>query len=312
MLHKVDNMVAMRKKGYGRQALLTDEFKLFAAHYGMKIEFTNPYEAPEKGAVEVAAKTAGGILTPVMDVEDISEVNDKLLEECRHYIETAGRVGNRRGTVKEMTEEEKPYLTPLPLKRYEVGVHDSASVNNQQLFKFDNCTYSAPRLYAGKKIGIIAYSFKVELYYKGSKIWECDRPLFEKENRIFAEHFLFDLEIKPRSRENALPLLEGILPPALHKFRELCKSRTSKCYQLYMLMRKMEEVGREKLLKAVEIANGTGSPTLEKVEQILSLELKAPISGANMEGLDKAILDDEFYVEHGDPSKYDTLWGGPT
>jgi len=306
----VDNMMTCRKKGYGKEAVLTDEFKLFAAHYGLTVEFTNPYEAPEKGGIEVAAKTAGGILTPIMDVDDISEVNDKLLTECVHYIEHAGRIGNRPRTVKEMTKEERPHLISLPIKRYEVGIHDRAVVNNQQLFKFDNCTYSVPRPYAGKEIGIIAYSFRIELYYKGHKIWECDRPLLKDENRVYAEHYLFDLDIKPRSRENAFPLLEGILPSELHSFRKLCKSRTTKCFQLYRLMKKMEEIGREKLLKAVDIANSAGNPTLKKVEQVLFLELEAAEYETGLEGLDKFLLDDDFYVEQGDPFSYDALWGG--
>ena len=304
----LDNMTTARKKGYGKQAALTDEFKMFAAHYGMEVEFTNPREPSEKGAVEVAAKTAGGILTPTMDVGDISEINDRLLAECLHYIEHAGRVGSRPGTVREMTMEERPRLAPLPIKRYEVGAHGRAAVNNQQLFKFDGCTYSVPRPYAGKEISIVAYPFRVELYYKGNRIWECSRPLFGGENRIFAEHYLFDLEIKPRSRENALPLLEGVLPPELHRFRELCKSRTTKCYQLYMLMRMMEGTGREKLLRAVGLANDAGSPTLKKVEQILLLGREA---GADMGEPDKSLLEDEFYVERGDPSGYDALWGAP-
>ena len=305
---QMDNMTTARKKGYGKEAVLTDEFRLFAAHYGVEAVFTNPYEAPEKGGVENAAKTAGGILTPVMDVDDISEVNDRLLAECRHYIEHAGRVGNRPRTVKEMTLEERPHLTPLPIKRYEVGMHGTARVNNQQLFNFDNHVYSAPRPYAGKEIGIIAYSFHVELYYKGHKFWECGRPVFGHENRVYPEHYLYDLDIKPRSRENAFPLLEGILPPELHRFRHLCNSKNTKCYQLYMLMKMMQEIGRDRLLKAVDIANGNGSPTLKKVEQILLHGIIGATNGPDMEKLDKAMLDDDFFVEQRDPSDYDSLW----
>jgi transposase len=305
----MDNMAAARRKGYGKEAVLTDEFKLFTAHYGVEIEFNNIYEPEEKGGIEVAAKTAGGILTPIMDVEDISEVNDRLLAECQYYIEHTGRIGNRPRAVKEMTLEERPHLTPLPIKRYEVGIHDSAVVNNQQLFRFDGHVYSAPRPYAGKEIGIVAYSFRVELYYRGNKIWECDRPLFSHENRVYPEHYLYDLEIKPRSRENAFPLLEGILPPELHRFRKLCNSKNTKCYQLYMLMHLMQETGRDRLLKAVDIANGHGNPTLAKVEQILTLGLNGATNGADMDKLDKAILDDDFYVEQREPSDYDSLWG---
>ncbi|MCL2060595.1 MAG: IS21 family transposase [Oscillospiraceae bacterium] len=303
----MDNMTTSRKKGYGKKAELTDEFKLFAAHYGIEILFTNPYEAPEKGGAEVSAKTAGGVLTPTMDVDDICEVNDKLLEECMHYIERTGRVGNRPGTVKELTEQERPRLRPLPAKRYEVGVHGKATVSNQQLFKFDGFVYSAPRPCAGKEIGIIAYSFRVELYHRGARVWECSRPLFESENRVYAEHFIFDLDIKPRARENAFPLLEGILPPELDRFRKLCKSRTTKCHQLYMLMKKMEEVGREALLKAVDIANAAGSPTLAKVEALLHPGPGGP-SGGGEPGM--AELEDDFHVELRDPADYAALLGG--
>jgi hypothetical protein len=149
------------------------------------------------------------------------------------------------------------------------------------------------------------------MFYKGHTIWECDRPIFENENRVYAEHFLYDLKIKPRSRENAFPLLEGVLPEELHRFRRLCKSRTTKCYQLYMLMRMTETVGRGRLLKAVDIANGTGSPTLKMVEGLLSAGTLAMAGDAGIEGLDKSLLDDEFYVEQREPKDYDALWDGP-
>jgi len=151
----------------------------------------------------------------------------------------------------------------------------------------------------------------VEMYYAGKKIWECDRPMFDDENRVYPEHYIYDLDIKPRSRENAFPLLYGILPPQLDRFRLLCNSKNTKCYQLYMLMKMMEEVGRDKLLKAVDIANDRGSPTLTKVQQILALELKGGTIDAKMDKLDRETLEDDYYVEQRDPSDYDKLWGTP-
>jgi len=298
----LDNMTAARKKGYGKHAELTDEFKLFSAHYGVEFVFCTPNEPAEKGGIEVAAKAAGGILTPVMDVESIHEVNDRLLAECAHYINHAGRVGNRRGTVKEMTEEERPFLIPPPAKPYEVGVHGKARVSNQQLFEFDGHLYSAPRPYAGKEIGIIAYAFRVELYYHGRPIWECERPLLEGENRVFPEHYMYDLDIKPRSRENAFPLLEGVMPPELERFRELCRPRDTKCYQLYMLMRLMGEAGREAVLAAVGVANSEGGPTYGRVLEILS-----PGRGGG-EAADGACGDD-FRAGERDASCYAALLG---
>lgn len=299
----VDNMVTARKSGYGVNAKLTDEFERLSAHYGFEVLFANPNEPSEKGGIENAADTTGDIMTPIRDFNSISEVNDLLLRECVHYIEHAGRIGTRPGTVKEMTEEERPSLIQLPYKRYELGIYAEAVANNQQILNYDKSQYSVPRLYAGKRISIIAYSYRVEMYVHRHKIWECDRPLLEGESRIYAEHYKFDLEIKARAYENALPLLEGILPlPELHRFRDLCKAKSTKCYQLYMLMQKMETVGKDQMIKALEIANATGHPTYDMVANLLLLS-----SSPKEDDLDQAILQDEFFVQTGDPKEYDIL-----
>ncbi|MCL2107621.1 MAG: hypothetical protein FWH26_11270 [Oscillospiraceae bacterium] len=55
----VDNMVAARKKGYGKHAQLTDEFKLFCAHYGIEMLFCAPRDAAGKGGAK-----SSGFLNP--------------------------------------------------------------------------------------------------------------------------------------------------------------------------------------------------------------------------------------------------------
>jgi hypothetical protein len=73
-------------------------------------------------------------------------------------------------------------------------------------------------------------------------------------------------------------------------------------------MKKMGEVGAEKLLKAVDIANASGAPTYKKVEELLCLEHKPLDAATGTDELGQALLDDEFYVEQRDPSAYDALW----
>jgi hypothetical protein len=80
-----------------------------------------------------------------------------------------------------------------------------------------------------------------------------------------------------------------------------------------MLMRMMDDIGRDKLFKAVDIANDAGNPTLEKVRQLLFLEAKAVMNADEVNDadvLDYALLEDDFYVERGNPSDYDALWYG--
>jgi len=265
-----DNLPTGRKSGYGRKAIMTNEFAMLVAHYGFECEFCMPYDPPSKGGVENLADSASDIMTPVRNFSKISEINDILSKECAAYIENTGAVGLRSRPVKEMTEEERGHLLPLPLKRYEVAEEHNVSVDNLQLFRFDNCLYSVPRQYAGKTVAVKAYPYKVEIFFRGHMIWGCDRPMaMSGENRVYAMHYQFSLDKAPRARENAFPLKEGILPQALHEFRRLCKSG-NKYTQLYELMVKMDEVGADKLFKAVEAANAAGSPTYTRVMDILA------------------------------------------
>ena len=300
-----DNLATGRKSGYGRKALKTNEFAMLAAHYGFESEFCMPFDPSSKGGVEDLADTAADIMTPVRNFDRITEINDILFAECAAYIENTGAVGLRERSVKEMTEEERDYLLPLPLKRYEVAEERTVTVDNRQLFRFEHCLYSVPRQYAGKTVAVKAYPYRVEMFYRGHMIWECDRPMFmDGENRVYAEHYKFSLDIKPRARENAFPLKEGILPNALHEFRKLCKSG-NKYTQLYELMVKMDEVGAEKLLKAVEIANAAGKPTYTKVMDILLYTGEAAGRSGSV-----AYAADGLDVDKRAPSDFDILLGG--
>ena len=302
-----DNLPTGRKSGYGYKASKTKEFAMLAAHYGFDAEFCKPYDPPSKGGVENLADTAADIMTPVRDFECISEINEILLEQCRQDIGRDKPVGLRPRAVKEMTAEERGYLIPLPLKRYEVPEEKEVTVNSQQLFRFDKFLYSVPRMYAGKTVAVKAYPYRVEVYYKGHMVWGCDRPMFAGDNAVHALHYTYDLKSKPRARGNAFPLKEGVLPPALHEFRKLCKA-ANKYNQLYELLAIMDEAGPEELLKAVETANAAGDPTYGKVMDILSWPLPADC-GAGLDVSGVTAAGGGFEVEQRNPSGFDILFG---
>jgi len=69
-----------------------------------------------------------------------------------------------------------------------------------------------------------------------------------------------------------------------------------------MLMQKMEGIGREALLKAVDIANAAGNPTYDKVEEILFIGLNRSFETEDKD--DAADTNDEFYVEQRNPMSY--------
>jgi hypothetical protein len=74
-------------------------------------------------------------------------------------------------------------------------------------------------------------------------------------------------------------------------------------------MQKMEEVGRETLLKAVDIVNSKGNPTYGQVEEILLLGHKQASGDKNTEENGQVLNDSGFYVEQRDPTNYAALFG---
>jgi hypothetical protein len=206
-----------------------------------------------------------------------------------------------------MLEEERGKLMPLPLKEFEAYAEVEAVVGSGLTFRHDTTKYSVPQEYIGKTVALRVTSYRIEAWYKGVLICSHERPFNKGDHQYMPEHYLPLLEKRPRAIPNAAPLKYGVMPPELERFRKLCQAK-DKYEQLCNVLLLGREVDAEALLRAVDYANRTGSPTLDSVRFYLEAYSLGDAKGRSCEvpageiAVDKPRFEDydALFMETGD------------
>jgi transposase len=293
-----DNLRSAVLRGFGAGAVKQGRFKLFEAHYSFEAVFMNKESGNEKGAVENLCGLIRQVaFTPIPQGKNLKEVQEEVTRRCldyRYYHKIKGRTR----PILEMSNEERPYLRPLPIKRFEAHESVEALVGSDQTFRYDAVKYSLPVEYASKTVTLRVLPYEIEAWYKGSLIYTHIRSFDKARNVYIAGHYLPLLEAKPRSARNAAPLKYGTMPPELEKFREKCTAK-DKYEQLASIMLLGRSTDARLLLAAVDYANKTGLPSFNKVALYLDLE----------KSRGKALADDPVAVDQLKLDEYDALLG---
>ena len=235
------------------------------------------------------------------NVGSLKELQDHVLTECSNYLKFH-KVKDRPRPVREMFEEERPVLMPLPSKRIEPGIPVEALVAHDLTFRYDTTKYSLPVEFVGKTVTVRARAYTIEAWFGGNLIFTHTRPFVKGKHQYIPEHYLPLLEKKQRAMRNAAPLKYGILPPQLEEFRRRCPSK-DKFEQLANILMLGRDTDAEELLQAIECANMSGRPTYSAVCRYLKLKEES------IRFIDSPITD-TFAVEHADLSQYDALLPG--
>ena len=98
----------------GDRVLVSDLFRLFAAHYGLDYSFTNPRSGNEKGNVENKVGChRRNLFVPVPSFHDVRAFNARLLDSSLALSD--GKPHYRRGVPElELFDEDRSVLSPLP------------------------------------------------------------------------------------------------------------------------------------------------------------------------------------------------------
>jgi hypothetical protein len=208
------------------------------------------------------------------------------------------KIKDRKRPILEMSVEERTYLHPLPVKRFEAYEAVEANVGSDLTFRHDAIKYSLPLEYTGKTVTLRIFPYEIEAWHKGQLAYRHIRPFAKGENRYIPEHYLPLLEMRPRAMGNAAPLKYGVLPPELEEFRSKCAGK-DKYEQLANILLLGRNIDSEILLEAVDFANKTGVPSFNKVKLYLNLK-ESPQGSVNV---------DPVIVKPHDLEQYDTLLG---
>ena len=293
-----DNLKSVVLDGSGINAITQQKFKKLEAHYVFESVLCNAASGWEKGSVENLVSVVRKIaFTPMPSVSSFSELQEHVTHKCLEYCMLHKIKGRARG-IKEMLEEEKTYLLPLPIYPLDTAEEVKVLVHNDLTVRFMNVKYSVPQEYIGLNVTLKIYPFKIDIYHRGILIYSHKKALHLEEHQYITEHYLDILLQKPRAIKNAAPISKGIMPPELINFMKLCKDR-NRNYQLVNVLLLSRKIDSQNLLWAVKQANITGSPSYDLVCFYLEIQ--------NQSFFDKNSVEDSVKVNAINFDKYDEL-----
>jgi len=291
-----DNLKSAVLRGSGKDAVKQERFKKLEAHYAFEGIFCNAAAGWEKGAIENLVAIVRRIaLTPMPRVKSFQELQEHVTRKCVQYCQTH-KIKGRPRSIQEMMDEEGKALLPLPAYPLDPAEEQKGFVHHDLTVRLNNVKYSVPPVYAGLNVTLKISPFHVEIYHEGKLIYRHNKARHQSDHQYIPEHYLEILERKPRAIKNAAPLKQGVLPPELKEFMDLCKQR-DRNYQLVNILLLGKKIDQDTLLWAVKQANATGTPTYDLV--CFYLEIQGERSALPVE--------DSVKVNGVDFDKYDEL-----
>ena len=293
-----DNLKSAVLEGSGKEAVKQEKFKKLEAHYAFEGIFCNAYSGWEKGSVENLVSIVRKIaFTPMPNVESYQELQEHVARKCLQYCMNH-RIKTRTRTIKDMLDEERTYLLPLPAYPLDIAEEVKANVHSDLTVRVGSTKYSVPPEYVGLSVTVKISPFNVDIYHMGKLIWKHKKGLYPQDHQYVTEHYLEILQRKPRAIKNAIPINNGIMPQELKNFLKLCKDR-DKNVQLVNILLMARKLDNELLLWAVKQANLTGVPNYDRVCFYVEISQRK-------DDLPKTI-ETEFNIDHANLEEYDQL-----
>jgi len=251
-----DNSRALVSKIIGaHERKLTDGFLKLQSHYLFREHFCRIRRPNEKGVVEGVVKfTRLNFLVPVPQVQDLEELNARLVELCQEDLKR--RLRGKTGTKAELLKEDKAAFLDLPSAPFDACRKQSTTASSLSLVRFDDNDYSVPVSYAHHDILIKGYVNRVVLCHRETMVAEHKRS-WAKEGIFFDYvHYLPLLERKPGSLDHARPLVDLNLPECFNTLRRRLIAEQEKegegTREFIRVLRLLEDYPLAQLSKAVE------------------------------------------------------------
>ena len=251
-----DNLASAVKKVLGGQSREENPtFIAFRSHYLFQSKYCTPGEGHEKGLIEnLVGYARRNFLVPLPGVASFEELNALLAERCQAAMARPVRDGH---SVAALWQEEQRRLLPLPERAWACQLVRPAQVSSTCLVTFEGNRYSAPAIYAHRKVVLRASVDQVEIAVK-DKVVATHRRCYERGKDVLDPyHYLPVLLRKPRAFHQAKPVRAYPWPPI---FRQALASleerypdgRGVKEYVRILALK--EQVGEQRLSEALDLA----------------------------------------------------------
>lgn len=264
-----DNMrTAVKKILKGTKREEQEAFQQFHVYYLFDAQFCAPAKGNEKGQVEKLVQTSRSqFLVPVPSVGSLDELNSRLKERCDQYNDTT--VPRTDETVGDRFCFEKKHLLPLP-PAHACAKKARAAVSTLSLVRFETNDYSVPTRYAGRKDAqLLAYVDRIEVSLNNEVVAVHERS-YERHQEIFnLDHYLDELERKPRAIPHARPFRREQLPGSYLTFYDETFRQHGHAKELIRVLKLHREYSAEWIEMAVEKCLDERLYTCDGVKQFL-------------------------------------------
>ncbi|MCX6004051.1 MAG: IS21 family transposase, partial [Chloroflexi bacterium] len=236
---------------------------------GRKITVCNVARPNEKGVVEGIVKYSRlNFLVPVPQVKDFDELNQYLLARCREDMDR--RLRGHSAIKRDLLEEDRYAMQPLPLAPFEACKTAATKVNSQLLVRFDHIDYSVPLEYAFREVTVKGFVDHVEICHYNMIIAVHNR-CWDKEQQIFDPlHYLPLLERKPGSLPYAKTLKKLVLPQCFAILQSRLEADQADGRREYIrVLRLLEKYTVEQLTAAIGKALRLRTHSSDAVAQFL-------------------------------------------
>jgi transposase len=189
--------------GRGRERRLNRRFLELRSWYLFDSRFCNVAKGNEKGHVEnLVKRSQRTFLTPLPEIQELDELNAKLVEDCEAEL---GRTDRQGRSHRVLWEAEKPCLLPLPSGLFPACQERSSIADKQSLVQFDEHLYSVPVRFAHHPCVLKGFVDRVEILC-GHEAVAVHRRSYEPEPFVLEpRHYLPLLERKPGCLDQARP-----------------------------------------------------------------------------------------------------------
>jgi len=142
-----------------------------AEHYNTAIIPTRVRSPQDKPNAEGTVKSINTWITASLRNEQffsLNELNQTIKTKLKEFSEKSFQ--KKEGSRFLLFEEEKPFLSPLPLTRYEITEWHTATVQYNYHVSVDGMFYSVPFEYIRNEVDIKSTNSFIEIFYKNQRI----------------------------------------------------------------------------------------------------------------------------------------------
>lgn len=246
-----------------------------ARHHRFEPRPCAPRRGNEKGRVERAIRDLRDNFFTGRTWLDLDELNEQALLWCREIAQERHVPDERSLRVHEAFSAEKSFLLPLPDAPFATDHRVAVHVGKTPYVRFDLNDYSVPHTHVQRTLEVLATEKRVRIL-DGTRVVAEHVRSYDRDRRIeVAEHLQQLLEHKKETaRARGFDRLFAAVPSAQTMMHRLAEQGANLGGTTSGLLQWLDQVGAERLERAVGEAIALETPTMRAVRHMLDKHMR--------------------------------------